>query len=145
MRWTCLSRTCLIQVINEQVDVWALGVLLYVMAYNRFPFDPSAPLAILNGRYAAPPGGQARGWADGEEQDRLLEALEGCLVVDPETRKRASEVLALVQRREDNRRLGAASRRAGVVEGSGGGEGGEGERGGEEEGGDLRGWARFDG
>jgi serine/threonine protein kinase len=39
-----------------QVDVWALGVLLYLMAYNKFPFDPDSPLGIINGKYTLPPG-----------------------------------------------------------------------------------------
>jgi serine/threonine protein kinase len=36
------------QRIDEKVDVWALGCLLYTLAFQRHPFDSESPLQILN-------------------------------------------------------------------------------------------------
>lgn len=39
---------------RSQVDVWALGNLLFALAFQRHPFDADPPnLQILNGRCAA--------------------------------------------------------------------------------------------
>eukprot|EP01090_Pellita_catalonica_P016946 TRINITY_DN5010_c0_g1_i1.p1 TRINITY_DN5010_c0_g1~~TRINITY_DN5010_c0_g1_i1.p1 ORF type:complete len:926 (+),score=176.67 TRINITY_DN5010_c0_g1_i1:282-3059(+) len=40
--------------INEKVDVWALGCLLYKMAFLDSPFEEGSPLQILNVSYKIP-------------------------------------------------------------------------------------------
>ncbi|KAI8618184.1 kinase-like domain-containing protein [Chytriomyces sp. MP71] len=42
------------QGVNEKVDVWALGVLLYKLCYYTTPFEGKGKLAILNGRFDIP-------------------------------------------------------------------------------------------
>jgi AP2-associated kinase len=42
------------QLINEKVDIWALGVMLYKLAYFVHPFDEDSSLGILNMRYEIP-------------------------------------------------------------------------------------------
>ncbi|EFJ43797.1 hypothetical protein VOLCADRAFT_95933 [Volvox carteri f. nagariensis] len=50
--WDLYSR----QRIDTAVDVWALGVLLYVLAFGKLPFQGDSKLSILYGKYDMPPG-----------------------------------------------------------------------------------------
>ncbi|KAG0225165.1 hypothetical protein BGX31_007722 [Mortierella sp. GBA43] len=40
--------------IDEKIDIWALGVLLYKLCYYTTPFEEQGQLAILNVRYTIP-------------------------------------------------------------------------------------------
>jgi len=40
--------------INEQVDIWALGCLLYYLCFINHPFEDSAKLRIINAKYTIP-------------------------------------------------------------------------------------------
>ncbi|CDZ96252.1 serine threonine protein [Phaffia rhodozyma] len=40
--------------IDEKADIWALGILLYKLAYYTTPFEAQGPLAILNVQYRIP-------------------------------------------------------------------------------------------
>ena len=40
--------------LDERVDVWALGCMLYGLAYHKHPFQETGPLAILAGKYRLP-------------------------------------------------------------------------------------------
>ncbi|KAF8931788.1 hypothetical protein BGZ47_011696 [Haplosporangium gracile] len=40
--------------IDEKIDIWALGVLLYKLCYYTTPFEEQGQLAILNARYIIP-------------------------------------------------------------------------------------------
>ncbi|XP_010257449.1 PREDICTED: actin-regulating kinase 1-like isoform X2 [Nelumbo nucifera] len=42
------------ELINEKVDIWALGCLLYRICYFKFAFDGESKLQILNGNYRIP-------------------------------------------------------------------------------------------
>ncbi|WIA38907.1 hypothetical protein OEZ86_005060 [Tetradesmus obliquus] len=43
------------QLIDTKVDIWALGVLLFVLCFGRLPFAGDSKLQILNGKYDMPP------------------------------------------------------------------------------------------
>ncbi|EKX45364.1 hypothetical protein GUITHDRAFT_62023, partial [Guillardia theta CCMP2712] len=80
--------------IDERVDVWALGVLLYNMCFNKFPFDPQSPLSILSGRFSFPTG---KG-GDQMYSAALLDVISRCLLVDPDVRPSVFEVLDQVRK-----------------------------------------------
>lgn len=44
--------------IDNAVDIWALGCILYTLCYMQHPFEDSAKLAILNGNYNLNPNDQ---------------------------------------------------------------------------------------
>jgi cyclin G-associated kinase len=40
--------------IDSQVDIWALGCCLFVLCFNKHPFEDAAKLRIINGKYQIP-------------------------------------------------------------------------------------------
>ena len=40
--------------IDTQVDMWALGCVLFVLCFNKHPFEDAAKLRIINGKYQIP-------------------------------------------------------------------------------------------
>lgn len=69
--------------IGLAVDIWSLGCLLYLLAYNKLPFDGEAKLQILNGSYRLGPGRPA-------ELEALISSM---LQVNPRDRPSAEQVV----------------------------------------------------
>ncbi|CAH1242822.1 GAK [Branchiostoma lanceolatum] len=40
--------------INDRLDIWALGCVLYLLCFGQHPFEDSAKLRILNAKYSIP-------------------------------------------------------------------------------------------
>lgn len=40
--------------IDSKVDIWALGCVLYLLCFNKHPFEDGAKLRIINGKYQIP-------------------------------------------------------------------------------------------
>lgn len=78
--WDLYSR----EVVGVQVDVWALGVLLYFLCFGKLPFDGEAKLSILNGRFSMPEGQQ--------RPEALRSLIRAMLVVSPAERATIAEV-----------------------------------------------------
>eukprot|EP00798_Chlamydomonas_sp_ICE-L_P002789 gene2789-12664_t len=72
------------QLIDTKVDIWALGVLLYVLAYGKLPWPEDGKLAILWGKYEIPPGRPAA----------MEDIIRTLLTVDPAIRPGIFEVLS---------------------------------------------------
>jgi len=63
--------------IGPAADVWALGCMIFTLAYQRHPFGDSA-LGIMNGRYYFPP--------TSPYSERIGTLIEGLLLPDPAAR-----------------------------------------------------------
>lgn len=75
--------------IDEQCDVWALGVLVYYVMFFRFPFEETH-LAILNGTLDLT-GGQ------GAYSDSLTKFVSSCLVRDPTERWTIFDIIGFLK------------------------------------------------
>ncbi|KAI8462858.1 MAG: kinase-like domain-containing protein [Monoraphidium minutum] len=75
------------QRIDTKVDVWAMGVLLFVLAFGRLPFQGDSKLAILYGKYDMPPG----------RHPLLRTLVRDLLAVDPAGRPSVEAVLARLE------------------------------------------------
>ncbi|CAF0853451.1 unnamed protein product [Adineta steineri] len=64
--------------INEQVDIWALGCLLYYLCFINHPFEDSAKLRILNAKYTIP--------ANNTRYTVLHDLIRTLLQIDPRQR-----------------------------------------------------------
>lgn len=83
--------------IDEKVDIWSLGCLLFAMAYGLSPFETSQTdqggsmaLAVLNGQYKFPPGN------NDPYSDVTRNLIKALLVVDPANRPDIHKTISLV-------------------------------------------------
>ncbi|KAJ3900212.1 Pkinase-domain-containing protein [Lentinula edodes] len=83
--------------LDEKVDIWSLGCLLFAMAYSHSPFENtqtteqggSIAMAVLNAQYKHPRG------SEGRYSNGLKEMIDSMLKVDPEERPGIGEVLGM--------------------------------------------------
>ena len=85
-------------VIDERVDIWALGCTMYCFAFGRSPFETTKDgvlkLAILNGKYTTPQGARNR---DCVFSPRYLQIIQNILNVDHTKRPFVSEVISMLE------------------------------------------------
>jgi len=71
--------------VNQAVDIWAAGLVLYSICFNKHPFDDSNKLAIVNGNYKIPAS---------DSRYLMYHALiSSMLSLDPRSRPTAGQVL----------------------------------------------------
>merc|ERR1719436_563353 len=71
--------------VGPAVDIWAAGLVLYTICFNKHPFDDSNKLAIVNGNYKIPAG---------DSKYRMYHGLiSSMLSLDPRQRPSAGHVL----------------------------------------------------
>ena len=69
----------------QAVDIWAAGLVLYAICFNKHPFDDSNKLAIVNGNYKIPAS---------DSKYRMYHSLiSSMLTLDPRQRPSAGQVL----------------------------------------------------
>mmetsp|Transcript_2659 Transcript_2659/g.5091 ORF Transcript_2659/g.5091 Transcript_2659/m.5091 type:complete len:702 (+) Transcript_2659:136-2241(+) len=66
------------EVISEKVDIWALGCILFVLAFFEHPFQDKGTLAIINGAYTIP--------TNHKYSKVLTNIIKGLLVAKPKKR-----------------------------------------------------------
>jgi hypothetical protein len=77
------------QEVGPKADVWALGCVLYCLAFNDHPFPADSPLQILNAAWSFPP--------DSRRSAELHEIIRRMLTPDPADRPSAGEVVRMVE------------------------------------------------
>ncbi|CAN0317114.1 unnamed protein product, partial [Laminaria digitata] len=86
-------------VIDDRVDVWALGCTLYAMAFGHSPFESPREgvlkLAILNGKFTFPRG--RRGPLGAEYSTGFCDLISWMLDANPASRPRCPKVIQRVQ------------------------------------------------
>ncbi|XP_055353970.1 AP2-associated protein kinase 1-like [Paramacrobiotus metropolitanus] len=73
--------------INEKLDIWALGCILYTLCYMVHPFEDSAKLRILNAKYSFPPN---------RKYEIFNDLISRLLKIDPVTRPNIDGVLEIL-------------------------------------------------
>lgn len=71
--------------IDSQADIWALGCVLYLLCFNKHPFEDGAKLRIINGKYQIP--------ANDKDFNEFHDLLRCMLNTDPSQRPNVNEVL----------------------------------------------------
>ena len=68
------------QRVDEKVDVWAMGCLLFRLVYGTLAFDGESSLQVLNGNYRVPAG------LDPMPDGNVLKLIRAALTADPAAR-----------------------------------------------------------
>jgi len=70
--------------INQKVDIWALGCIMYTLMYHKPPFEDGQKLAQINGKY--------RMLSDPHYSDYCKSLLRAMLELDPDRRPSAQQI-----------------------------------------------------
>lgn len=71
--------------INEALDIWALGCVLYMLCYRTHPYEDSAKLRIINANYTLPENDQ--------EFEVFHDLIMGTFKINPTERPNIDEVI----------------------------------------------------
>ena len=81
------------KLINEKVDVWSLGCLLFKLCFQKTPFEDYAGnverMGIMNAKYSIP--------AQHQFSERLISLMRLCLTSDPGQRPSSKQVLDMAE------------------------------------------------
>lgn len=83
--------------INEAMDIWALGCVLFLLCFREHPFPDSSKLRILNANYNIP--------TTNPQNDMLHDLIRGMLQVNPSSRPTIHDVVDRLQEMGEARRV----------------------------------------
>lgn len=75
--------------LDERSDVWALGCMLYGLAYHKHPFQETGVLAILAGKYRLP--------YSPAYPEPVFTLIKQCLQVRPQDRPTAAQIVTYLE------------------------------------------------
>ena len=84
------------KVISEKVDVWALGVLLYLLTFRKHAFPDGNNIAIMGGNYTFPARKSDLNFSGHTRPQHLLDLIDFLLKQDPDVRPSVSDVIARI-------------------------------------------------
>ena len=84
------------KVISEKVDVWALGVLLYLLTFRKHAFPDGNNIAIMGGNYTFPARKSDTNFAGHTRPQHLLDLIDYILKQDPDVRPSVLDVITRI-------------------------------------------------
>lgn len=79
------------QLVNEKVDVWALGCILFTLIFLEHPFQEGGTLQIISGRYHMPEPEER------ECSNYAVNVIKKCLTVNPKKRPDIEQLIQMLQ------------------------------------------------
>lgn len=83
--------------INQAMDVWALGCILFLLCFREHPFEDSAKLRILNAKYTIPP--------NDVQYEVLHDLIKGTLQLNPDDRPSVNDIIERLQEIAEARQI----------------------------------------
>jgi serine/threonine protein kinase len=74
--------------VDEKVDIWALGCILYTLIYKKHPFQDAQKLTIINAHYFCP---------ETNYSEKLLDLTRLMLTPNPEKRPDIKKIIQILQ------------------------------------------------
>jgi serine/threonine protein kinase len=84
------------KVISEKVDVWALGVLLFLLTFRKHAFPDGNNIAIMGGNYTFPSRKSDMNFGGHTRPQHLLDLIDFILKQDPDQRPSVTDVIARI-------------------------------------------------
>lgn len=78
-------------VINEKVDIWALGCILYSVLFKIHPFQEAQKLQIISGQYSLPDTAS-------QYSEKIIDLIRYMLTPDPSQRPSAKEIVDITNK-----------------------------------------------
>lgn len=82
--------------VNQQVDIWMLGCILYILCFYRHPFQEASKLAIISAGYFLPDHNYSPG---------LISLMSIMLAIDPRKRITAKELTLILEEYQVKKRI----------------------------------------
>lgn len=79
--------------IDQKVDVWMLGCILFVVCFYKHPFQECSKLAIVNGSYNIPD--------KSNYSEKMHDLIRAMLTPNPSLRPSVEEVLKILEKYDE--------------------------------------------
>jgi AP2-associated kinase len=74
--------------VNEKVDIWMLGCILYTLIYKKHPFFEAQKLTIINTQYFTP---------DTTYSEKIIDFVRLMMTPNPDKRPDIKKVIQIIQ------------------------------------------------